>query len=67
MRWVFICSLLQKKPLVEQSLGASPETTPPPETRLSASHVSVENSLSNSSNVVCTGEEQIITMAILMQ
>ncbi|XP_020568389.1 sex comb on midleg-like protein 2 isoform X3 [Oryzias latipes] len=44
----------KKKPLVEQSLGASPETTPPPETRLSASHVSVENSLSNSSNVVCT-------------
>ncbi|XP_024151779.1 polycomb protein SCMH1 isoform X3 [Oryzias melastigma] len=44
----------KKKPLVGQSLGASPETTPPPETRLSASHVSVDNSLSNSSNVVCT-------------
>ncbi|KAM6943126.1 polycomb protein SCMH1 isoform 1-T1 [Xenentodon cancila] len=44
----------KKKPRVGQSLGASPVTTPPPETRLSISHVSVDNHLSNSSNVVCT-------------
>ncbi|XP_069029984.1 polycomb protein SCMH1 isoform X3 [Embiotoca jacksoni] len=43
-----------KKPRVVQSLGASSVTAPPPETRLSASHVSVDNNLSNSSNVVCT-------------
>ncbi|XP_047436124.1 polycomb protein SCMH1 isoform X2 [Mugil cephalus] len=45
-----------KKPRVVQSLGSSSVTAPPPppETRLSAGHVSVDNSLSNSSNVVCT-------------
>ncbi|XP_041838250.1 polycomb protein SCMH1 isoform X2 [Melanotaenia boesemani] len=43
-----------KKPQVGQSLGASPVATPPPETRLSASHVSVDSNFSNSSNVVCT-------------
>lgn len=51
-------ALLQKKPRVVQSLGASSVTAPPPppETRLSAGHVSVDNNLSNSSNVVCTGK-----------
>ncbi|KAM9765957.1 polycomb protein SCMH1 isoform 3-T4 [Menidia menidia] len=44
----------KKKPRVGQSLGVSPVTTPPPETRVSASHVSVDNNLSNNSNVVCT-------------
>lgn len=37
-----------------QSLGASSVTAPPPETRLSSSHVSVDNNHNNSSNVVCT-------------
>lgn len=46
---------LQKKPRVVQSHGPSSIPTPPPETRLSASHVSVENNHGNSSNVVCTG------------
>ncbi|XP_008284881.1 polycomb protein SCMH1 isoform X2 [Stegastes partitus] len=44
----------KKKARVVQPLGASSVTAPPPETRLSASHVSVDNNLSNSSNVVCT-------------
>lgn len=39
-----------------QSLGASTVTVPPPETRLSSSHVSTDNNHSNSSNVVCTGK-----------
>ncbi|KAM7405917.1 hypothetical protein PAMP_000330 [Pampus punctatissimus] len=44
----------KRKPRVVQSLGASPVTAPPPETRLSSSHVSADNNHSNSSNVVCT-------------
>ncbi|XP_035016152.1 polycomb protein SCMH1 isoform X2 [Hippoglossus stenolepis] len=44
-----------KKPRVVQSLGSSSVTAPPPETRLSSSHVSADNNNhSNSSNVVCT-------------
>uniref|UniRef100_A0A1A8R2U4 Sex comb on midleg-like 2 n=1 Tax=Nothobranchius rachovii TaxID=451742 RepID=A0A1A8R2U4_9TELE len=43
-----------KKPLVGPSPGASPVITPPPETRLSTSHVSVDTNLNNSSNVICT-------------
>uniref|UniRef100_A0A1A7YP86 Sex comb on midleg-like 2 n=1 Tax=Iconisemion striatum TaxID=60296 RepID=A0A1A7YP86_9TELE len=41
-----------KKLSVGTSPGASP--TPPPETRLSTSHVSVDTNLNNSSNVICT-------------
>uniref|UniRef100_A0A3Q1G537 Scm polycomb group protein like 2 n=1 Tax=Acanthochromis polyacanthus TaxID=80966 RepID=A0A3Q1G537_9TELE len=44
----------KKKARVVQSLESVSVTVPPPETRLSASHVSVDNNLSNSSNVVCT-------------
>ncbi|XP_034429812.1 polycomb protein SCMH1 isoform X2 [Hippoglossus hippoglossus] len=45
----------KKKPRVVQSLGSSSVTAPPPETRLSSSHVSADNNNhSNSSNVVCT-------------
>ncbi|XP_005943353.1 polycomb protein SCMH1 isoform X1 [Haplochromis burtoni] len=45
----------KKKPRVVQSLGASSVTAPPPETRLSISHVSADNNnLNNSTNVVCT-------------
>uniref|UniRef100_A0A3P8U810 Scm polycomb group protein like 2 n=1 Tax=Amphiprion percula TaxID=161767 RepID=A0A3P8U810_AMPPE len=44
----------KKKTRVVQSMESSSVTAPPPETRLSASHVSVDNNLSNSSNVVCT-------------
>ncbi|CAN9507185.1 unnamed protein product [Ophioblennius macclurei] len=44
----------KKKARVVQSLGASSVTAPPPETRLSSGLVSVDNNLSNSSNVVCT-------------
>eukprot|EP00064_Thunnus_orientalis_P002996 superscaffoldBa00000235_g3004 len=44
----------KRKPRVVQSLGASSATAPPPETRLSSSHVSADNNHSNSSNVVCT-------------
>ncbi|KAM9408556.1 polycomb protein SCMH1 [Pholidichthys leucotaenia] len=44
----------KKKPRGVQSLGGSPDPATPPETRLTASLVSVDNNLSNSSNVVCT-------------
>ncbi|KAF0042993.1 hypothetical protein F2P81_004330 [Scophthalmus maximus] len=44
----------KKKPLVLQSLGSSSVTAPPPETRLSSSHVSADNNHSNGANVVCT-------------
>ncbi|TKS69640.1 Polycomb protein SCMH1 [Collichthys lucidus] len=44
----------KKKPRVVQSLGAPSVTAPPPETRLSSSHVSADNNHSNGSNVVCT-------------
>ncbi|XP_023124153.2 polycomb protein SCMH1 isoform X2 [Amphiprion ocellaris] len=44
----------KKKTRVVQSMESSSVAAPPPETRLSASHVSVDNNLSNSSNVVCT-------------
>lgn len=43
-----------KKPRMVQALGPSSVTAPPSETRLSSSHVSVDSSNSNSSNVVCT-------------
>ncbi|XP_051235047.1 polycomb protein SCMH1 isoform X2 [Dicentrarchus labrax] len=44
----------KKKPRVVQSLGAPSVIAPPPETRLSSSHVSIDNNHSNSSSVVCT-------------
>ncbi|XP_073319891.1 polycomb protein SCMH1 isoform X1 [Pagrus major] len=44
----------KKKPRVVQSLGATSVTAPPPEARLSSSHVSADNNHSNGSNVVCT-------------
>ncbi|XP_043958098.1 polycomb protein SCMH1 isoform X1 [Gambusia affinis] len=44
----------KKKPLMGQSPGSSPVTTPPPEIKLNPSHVSVDSSLSNGSNVICT-------------
>ncbi|XP_028258522.1 polycomb protein SCMH1 isoform X2 [Parambassis ranga] len=43
-----------KKPRVVPSLGATSVAAPPPESRLSAGHVSADGNLSNSSNVVCT-------------
>ncbi|XP_047219803.1 polycomb protein SCMH1 isoform X2 [Girardinichthys multiradiatus] len=43
-----------KKPLMGQSPGSSPVITPPPETKLNTSHVSVDSNLSNGSNVICT-------------
>ncbi|XP_029978942.1 polycomb protein SCMH1-like [Sphaeramia orbicularis] len=44
----------KRKPRVVPSLGASSVTAPPPETRLSSSHVSADSNHKNSSNVVCT-------------
>ncbi|KAM3625758.1 uncharacterized protein V6R79_017180 [Siganus canaliculatus] len=44
----------KKKPRVVQSLSSPSATTPPPESRLSSSHVSVDSNHSNGSNVVCT-------------
>ncbi|KAK5609354.1 hypothetical protein CRENBAI_011333 [Crenichthys baileyi] len=44
----------KKKPLMGQSPGSSPVITPPPETKLNTSHVSVDSNLSNGSNVICT-------------
>ncbi|XP_056868983.1 polycomb protein SCMH1 isoform X1 [Takifugu flavidus] len=44
----------KKKPRVVQSHGASSVPTPPPDTRLSTSHISTENNHGNGSNVVCT-------------
>ncbi|XP_051919088.1 polycomb protein SCMH1 isoform X1 [Hippocampus zosterae] len=43
----------KRKPRVVQSLGSSSNPASPPETRLSTSHVSVDNH-HNNSNVVCT-------------
>lgn len=51
-----VCSVLQRKPRVVQSLGTSSVTAAPPETRLSFSQASADNSHSNSPNVVCTGK-----------
>ncbi|XP_061608539.1 polycomb protein SCMH1 isoform X3 [Phyllopteryx taeniolatus] len=44
----------KRKPRVVQSLGSSSIPASPPETRLSTSHVSVDNHHNNNSNVVCT-------------
>nr|XP_057944714.1 polycomb protein SCMH1 isoform X2 [Doryrhamphus excisus] len=44
----------KRKSRMVQSLGASSIKAPPPETRLSSNHVSVDNHHSNSSSVVCT-------------
>ncbi|XP_029904471.1 polycomb protein SCMH1 isoform X1 [Myripristis murdjan] len=44
----------KRKPRVVQSLGTSSVTAAPPETRLSFSQASADNSHSNSPNVVCT-------------
>ncbi|XP_077419270.1 polycomb protein SCMH1 isoform X1 [Vanacampus margaritifer] len=44
----------KRKPRVGQSLGSSSIPASPPETRLSTSHVSVDNHHNNNSNVVCT-------------
>ncbi|KAF7656046.1 hypothetical protein LDENG_00046850 [Lucifuga dentata] len=44
----------KRKPRVVPSLGTSSVSVPPPETRLSSSHASVDNNHSNSPNVVCT-------------
>ncbi|XP_061559619.1 polycomb protein SCMH1 isoform X3 [Phycodurus eques] len=44
----------KRKPRMVQSLGSSSIPASPPETRLSTSHVSVDNHHNNNSNVVCT-------------
>lgn len=64
---MFCFFFLQKKPRVVQSFGASSVTAAPSETRLSSSLVSVENSHSNSSNVVCTGKQkQLLSDCVLV-
>ncbi|KAM9860454.1 polycomb protein SCMH1 [Aulostomus maculatus] len=44
----------KRKPRVVQPLGSSSVTAPSPESRLSSSHVSMDNNHSNSTSVVCT-------------